>query len=373
MDFAFSQEQEALRDLARSIFTDHVTHERLRSLESNGDWFDSATWGELAQARLLGVAIPEEFGGSGLGLIELAILLEEVGRAVAPVPVLASLALGALPVQEFGTHEQQRKLLTGVATGDIILSAALTELGSRDPERPRMTARAGTDGSWRLDGIRTCVPAAELAHRIIVPAQTGDATAGLFIVDPHSSGVTIERQILTNGEPHGRLTLAGVTVEARDVLGNPREGMAMARWLAERATIAYCAMQVGVCDRALRMTAKYTSERKQFDQPIGSFQAVHQRAADAYIDLESIRLATWEAIYRSAVGLPIETSAAVAKFWAAEGGQRVAVAAQHLHGGIGVDIDYPLHRYFTWAKHIELTLGSAPEQLARLGARIAAG
>ena len=139
----------------------------------------------------------------------------------------------------------------------------------------------------------------------------------------------------------------------------------------ERATVAYCATQVGVCDRALRMTAAYTTERKQFDRPIATFQAVQQRAADAFIDLEAIRMPTWEAIYRLANGMPATEMVRIAKYWAADAGQRVAVATQHLHGGIGVDVDYPLHRYFAWAKHIELVLGPAPAQLAKIGAELA--
>jgi alkylation response protein AidB-like acyl-CoA dehydrogenase len=371
MNFAPTTEQEALRDLARTILADEVTHEHLKQLEERGEWFDEQAWTELGKARLLGIAVPEEFGGSGLGFVEVCLLLEEIGRAVAPVPVLPSLVLGALPVAELGNHGQKRALLSGVVSGDVILSAALIELGTATPELPLTTARR--DGtSWRLDGVKTCVPAAELAHRILVPARTGQATVGLFLVDPRGRGVTLERQILTNGEPHARMTLGGAVVAAADVLGDPMGDGTMLRWLLNRATVAYCVLQVGVCDRALRMAAEYTTGREQFGRPIASFQAVHQRAADAYIDVEAIRLSTWEAAWRLAEGLPADDHVRVAKFWAADGGQRAAVAAQHLHGGIGVDMDYPLHRYFVWAKHIELVLGGAMEQLAQLGIRIAA-
>jgi alkylation response protein AidB-like acyl-CoA dehydrogenase len=166
--------------------------------------------------------------------------------------------------------------------------------------------------------------------------------------------------------------LKGVRVGADDVVGDPAGGAAIVRWIVERATVAYCATQVGVCDRALRMTAAYTTERKQFDRPIATFQAVQQRAADAFIDLECIRMATWEAIYRLANDIDATEMVRIAKYWASDGGQRIAVATQHLHGGIGVDVDYPLHRYFIWAKHIELILGPAPAQLAKLGAELAA-
>ncbi len=186
---------------------------------------------------------------------------------------------------------------------------------------------------------------------------------------PAARAFASSRRCSTHGEPHGRLTLSGA---AGEPLGDPAAGAAVLAWLEPRAIVATCAVQLGVCDRALRMAATYTSEREQFGRAVGSFQAVHTRAADAYIDVECIRLSTWEAVDRLANDEPADDAVAIAKFWAAEGGQRVAVAAQHLHGGIGVDVDYPLHRYFLWAKHLELVLGCGTEHLARLGARMAA-
>jgi 3-oxocholest-4-en-26-oyl-CoA dehydrogenase beta subunit len=370
MDFDFSQDQDALRELARKIFGDHSTDERLKALKAAGTWHDDQTWKALAQASLLGVAIPEDFGGSGMGLVELGLLCEEVGRAVAQVPVVASLVLGALPVAEFGSAAQKKALLPGVAAGTTVLTAALIELANDDPARPTTKAvRAG--GGWTLDGGKIAVPAGDVAERVLVPASTGNGGVGVFLVDPKAPGVARETQVLTSGEPHVKLTLAGVKVGADDVLGDPATGETIVRWLVERATVAYCAVQLGVCEKALRMTAGYTTERKQFDRPIATFQAVQQRAADAYIDVETIRMATWEAIYRLATGAPATEMVRIAKYCASDGGQRVVVAAQHLHGGIGVDVDYPLHRYFWWAKQIELLFGSAPAQLARMGAELA--
>jgi len=255
-----------------------------------------------------------------------------------------------------------------VASGATILTAALVEVGAEDPTAPATTAQRD-GGDWRLEGIKTCVPAAPQAAAILVPAATGRGQVGLFLVEAGAPGMLVEPQILTNREVHGRVTLDGVT--AADVLGDPQDGRGIVAWLWQRALAGVCALQVGVCDRALRMMAEYTIGREQFDRSIASFQAVHQRAADAFIDLESMRLTAWEALYRLAEGLPADEALVIAKFWAAEAGQHVAVAAQHLHGGIGVDVDYPLHRYFVWSKHLELAFGAAPSQLARLGARLA--
>src|SRR5881628_2296067 len=349
MDFALTPEEEALRELARRILADHVTPERLALVEARDDWFDRAAWEALAQAQLLGTAIPEDSGGSGLGFLELCLVLEEVGRAVAPVPAWPTLVLGALPLARFGTSAQRAAFLPGVASGEVVLGAALVEPDADDPREPATAARR--DGArWRLDGTKTCVPAAHLAARVLVPARIAAGEPALFLVDPRGAGVRVERQTATNREPLGHLALA---------------------CLVERATVGLCALQVGVTDRALRMTAAYTAGREQFGRPIASFQAVQQRAADAYIDTEAIRLTTWQAAWRLAADRPARTEVAIAKFWASEAAHRVVYAAQHLHGGIGVDVDYPLHRYYLWSKQIELTLGSGKRQLARLGADLA--
>ncbi|HBZ72487.1 MAG TPA: acyl-CoA dehydrogenase [Deltaproteobacteria bacterium] len=370
MDFAYSEDQQSLRELARKILEDRATHERLKQVESSEDRVDRELWAELAKANLLGVAISEEHGGMGMGFLELCILLEEVGRTVAPVPAWATLVLGALPVSKFGSAEQQRRLLPAVVSGAALLSAALLEPGSDDLARPSTTARR-EGGVFRLEGTKLCVPAGPLARRILVPARTEGGGVGVFLLDPQAPGVTLERQHATNHEPQAKLTLEGAVVPAADLLGDPDSGAALVRWLEQHASAALCAIQVGVSERALRITAHYTTHREQFGRAIATFQAVGQRAADAYIDLEAIRLTMQQAVWRLAEGLPAEDAVAVAKFWASEGGHAVGYAAQHLHGGIGVDIDYPIHRYYLWSKQIELTLGCASRQLEQLGVRLA--
>jgi alkylation response protein AidB-like acyl-CoA dehydrogenase len=370
VDFSFSEEQEAVRDLAKQILEGQVTHERLKELEAGDERFDRKVWQELANAGLLGIALPESVGGSGQGFLAVALLLEQVGRTVAMVPVLPAVVMGALPIAEFGTDDQQQRYLPGAVSGDLVLTAALTEFGA-DPLRPVTTAQQSGDG-WILDGVKEEVPAGLAAEAVLVPASTPDGGIGIFIVDPKASGVTLERQDTTSGIPEARMTLSGVTVGEADVLVDPARGSDALEWIVERTTAALCATAVGVCEEALRMTAEYTKTREQFERPIATFQAVGQRAADAYIDTEAIRLTAWQAVWRLDADLQAAAEVAVAKFWAAEGGQRVVHAAQHLHGGMGVDRDYPLHRYFLWAKQIELTLGSETPQLRKLGAMLAA-
>jgi alkylation response protein AidB-like acyl-CoA dehydrogenase len=378
MDFTFTEEQETIANLARDLFERRATPDRLTELEAGMESgrvrYDEALWKELAAVDLLGTALPESVGGNGGGFVELGVLLAEIGWAVAPVPAYATLVLGADPIARHGTPEQQQRFLPDVVAGQRILTAGLAEPGRSDPRFPATTARL--DGSsWRLDGAKELVPAAELADTVLIPAQIADGKegsereVGLFLLAANADGVEIRPVKTTNREPHADVFLDGAAVSADDRLG----GDQLVDSVYTRALIGLCAIQLGVVDRALHIAAHYTTEREQFGRPIGSFQAVQQRMADAFIDVEAIRWTTWYAAWLAADGQPADRAARIAKFWAAEAGARVAATAQHVHGGIGIDITYPLHRYFLWAKHNELALGPASQQLARLGATYSEG
>jgi alkylation response protein AidB-like acyl-CoA dehydrogenase len=370
MDFRFTDDQQSIQHLARGLLEKEATVERLKAIEAGTEWFDRRLWSTLADAGLLGTAVPEAFGGMGFGIAELCMLLVEIGRAVAPVPALPALVLAGLTVAEFGTDAQRRRWLPPLAAGDAILTAALVDTGSASATRP--ATRAQKDGTaWVLHGTKQHVPAVDLAARVIVPAATADGVA-LFLVDPRAGGVRLSRHQTSTGEPLFTVECAGVRVDGEDVLGgDTRAGGEKAEWIAERARVATCALQVGVSERALEMTSRYVCERIQFGVPIGSFQAVQHRLADGYVDLEAMRWVMWRAAWRLATGQPAAREAAVAKFWAADGGARIANTAQHLHGGIGVDVDYPVHRYFLWTKALELSDGAATPQLVRLGRDLA--
>jgi len=366
MDFSFTEEQEAIAKLARQRFEVRATPERLTEIEAGEVRYDEALWKELAGADLLGIGLPEAIGGTGHGFLEVAVLLSEVGWSVAPVPAYATLALGADPIARYGSREQQERHLPGVIDGTHILTAGLMEPGRSDPTVPATTATLDGE-SWRLDGKKELVPAAQLADSVLVPAAMADGEVGLFVLDTAASGVEIQPVVTTNGEPHADLVMDAAQVAAEDRLGEPGRGLEIVLSLHARALVGLCAIQVGVAERALRMAAAYTTEREQFGRPIGSFQAVQQRMADAFIDVESIRWTTWHAAWLLGRGRSADREASIAKFWAAEAGARVAATAQQVHGGIGIDVSYPLFRYFLWAKHNELALGSASRHLARLG------
>jgi alkylation response protein AidB-like acyl-CoA dehydrogenase len=372
MDFSFSEEQEAVRELAGRIFTDLATHERLRDIEteSDGDYFDGKLWSELAAAGLLGIALPEEVGGAGLGFVETGLIVEAAGRTAAYVPVVEALAAAAPAIARFGTESQRQRWLPGVVGGDTVVTTALVELGGI-PTSPSVLAERDGD-SWVLTGAKACVPSGMIADAVLVPARVEPDSVAVFIVPTSAPAVTRERQVTNTGQPEAVLTLSATTVGPDALLGTVEEGRTVIEWLVQRTTAALSLAQAGAAAAALALTAEYTKTREQFGKPIATFQAVGQRAADAYVDTEAIRLTAWQAAWRIAEGLPADKEVAVAKFWAADGGQRVVHAAVHLHGGVGVDRDYPLHRYFLMTKHIELTLGGATDHLLQLGATLAA-
>jgi alkylation response protein AidB-like acyl-CoA dehydrogenase len=370
VDFSLSEEQTAVVEAAVKLFEGHLTDERRAEVSAGGEGFDRQLWSALAEANLLGLAVPEKFGGSGFGFGEISVLLEEAGRAAAPIPLWAALVLGGLPIAEFGTDEQKDRYLRALAAGETVLTAALLEVGT-EPERPLTTGRPLDGGGWLLDGTKICVPAGIVAGAYLIPARVGEEVA-VFVVDAGAEGLLVSRVETTTDTPEAHLELNGVRVESDAVLGDPARGAEILAWLRLRATSGLCSLMAGTCQAAVKLTASYAVTRKQFDRTIATFQAVGQRAADAYVDSEAVGITARQAAWRLSAGLPAEEQVAIAKFWAADGGQRVVHAAQHIHGGLGVDRSYPLHRYFLAAKQMELTLGGATANLLRLGAMMAA-
>lgn len=369
MDFSLSEEQIELRNLARQILVDQTSNEHLREIEAGEERFDAKLWADLAEAGLLGIGVSEAQGGMELGFESLCLLVEEVGRTVAPAPVLPVLVSGALAIDHFGNEEQKQRLLPGVVRGESFLAAGAIEPLNEDPMQPLTRAKQAGEGV-SLDGTKTCVPFADRATRVVA-AALHDEGIGLYLVDPNGAGVTLERQVSTAGEPQFQIKLEGATVAEEDILVAPGEGARALQWISQRTAAAHCAMAVGVVDRMTRMTAEYTAEREQFGVKIATFQAVGQRAANCYIDAECLRLTTQQAISLLNEDRDAEDEVTIAKMWAGDVCHRVSHAAQHLHGGIGVDRDYPLFRYCQWAKQLELAMGSTAQLTAKLGEGIA--
>jgi len=349
MDFSFTSDQQDLRELAAKILSDATTLERTKRVVAESDGFDRDLWGALAEAGIIGISMPESVGGAGLGFLETCIVLEEVGRSAAPIPALAVMALAAPALAQFGATDA----LDGVAAGTTIVTAALTEAVG-DAYAPSTAATGG-----KLTGEKVCVPAGLDAKAIVV-----SAIDGIYLVDTSASGVTLEREDTMLGAPMARLVL-------RDAQATKLAGAEGLTWLLERAMTAMSVMMSGASQSALELTATYVKEREQFGRAIATFQAVSQRTADTYINKEAIKLTAWQAAWRLDAGVPAAAQVDAAKYWAAQGGQDVLLAAHHLHGGVGVDRDYPLYRYFLLAKRLELDLGSETPTLMHLGELIA--
>jgi 3-oxocholest-4-en-26-oyl-CoA dehydrogenase beta subunit len=364
MDFTSSTEQDEAATLAADILRDRVTTQRHRDVEARGSRYDHALWQDLADAGLVSLHLPEEHGGAGLGLVELARVLVEVGRVLAPLP-LATHGAASLFLAEAGTAEQRRDWLPGAATGERGLTVALAEERSHLPARPTVVAErdGGNADQWRLTGTKVLVRGIELAGVALVTATTDDGPR-VFLLDPSEDGVTRTDGHSSDRDLVARLDLDGAAAE-------PVGGAEAVARLTQLVLVCACAEQLGVTEGALRLTAAYASSREQFGRPIGTFQAVRQRLADGYIDVLAQRLTLWQAVWRLAEGLPAEVEVATAKLWAADAGHELAHTTVHVHGGVGIDLDGEAHRYFTTAKRFEMLYGGATEQALAIGRALA--
>jgi 3-oxocholest-4-en-26-oyl-CoA dehydrogenase beta subunit len=366
MDFTPTPGQTDVAGLAAQILGDRCTPARLTQVEQGGDRFDRDLWRELGAAGLLGITLPEEYDGAGLGVLELTTLLVEAGKVVAPVP-LATHAVAAMTLAAWGDEEARSPWLRRAAAGDALLTVAVSEDGSVQPRPPRTTAERTADG-WTLTGTKTVVVAGAAADLLLVPATTTDGVI-LLAVPADAPGLSLTPQQVTDGDTCARLVLDGVRLPAAARLGSDGDAHG---WLLDHVDVALAALQLGICERALELTARYARTREQFGRPIGSFQAVSQRLADGFIDVQGLRLTLTEAAWRLSEGLPAESQVATARLWAADAGHALAHTTVHVHGGVGIDLDGPAHRYFTAAKRWEMALGGTTLAARAVGRVLAA-
>jgi 3-oxo-4-pregnene-20-carboxyl-CoA dehydrogenase alpha subunit len=337
MDFTLDQTQREIADLAGHI------------LGRAGERTEAEGWRAIVDGGLLGLALPERWGGDGLGLCEGAVVLTEVGRRAVPAPVLATLALGALPLARCGTRQQQEAFLPRVVKDGLVLTAALHEPSQPLPARPRTTARPDGD-VLVVTGTKITVPYADRADRVLVPVTLPGAGTGLLIIDPHAPGVSVTAGPSAGHEPHHRLSLDAVTVPVADLVGGGADGTAV-RDLYQVAVAAAAVTADGLLAGALALTAEHVAGRQQFGRPLATLQAVAQQIADVYVVSRALHLAAWSACWRLAEGRePADRSdsgpdPAVAAYWVAEQLRPALAVCHHLHGGLGLDQSYPLHRF----------------------------
>lgn len=364
VDFNLDETQREIADLAREVL---------------GREPDPATsWKALGRAGLLTLAVPEDLGGAGLGMLETAVVLAEVGRVTAAVPALETLALGVLPVARTGTDHQRRELLTAVADG-AVLTAALHEPSAPMPTAPRTAAAPQPDGDgWTVSGTVVGVRSAAEAHRVLVPASLGERGVGVLLVDPNAPGVSLAPTRSSAALPEATLRLDGVRVGRDGLLGADETGRVLAE-LYRSALVGACAVGDGVLAGALELTAAHLRTREQFGRPLATFQAVAQQVADVYLASRTLHLASLAACWAldsaaaDPAGNPVGNSDAdpdehsddieVAGYWLAEQALPALHTCQHLHGGLGMDIGYPLHRHYAWGRDLARFVGGVDHRL----------
>ncbi len=361
MDFKTTEASEDLGGLVRTITESVCTPERQRELDGLDERFDRQLWSKLIDADILSTTAPEALGGGGFGVLEEVAVQVALGRRLAAVPYLESVVLGAGALATFGSEALQQEWAAPAIRGEKVLTIALDGEMGEGPVR----AQGGADG-FTLTGTRTQVAFAASADAFLVPAET-DSGVAVFLVDAGESSVTVTALDTTGHGSVGGLELNGTAVGADRRIGGPE----VLDWLVTRHALGRSAYQLGVVERALELTAAYAREREQFDRPIGSFQAVSSRLADGYIDVKGLRLTLTQAAWRLSEDLPADIDVASAAFWAAEAGHRVAHTTVHVHGGVGIDVDHPVHRYFLAAKQTEFAVGGATGQLLRIGRELA--
>lgn len=361
MDFTRTDAAQDLSGLVATIVDAVCTPQHQRQLDGLDQRFDKTLWGKLIDADILSTAAPESVGGAGFGVLEQTAILTPLGRQVAAVPYLESVVLGAGALARFGSDRLRQDWAVPAVAGEKILTVALDGEWGQGP----VQATASDDG-FRLTGTRTQVPWGPIADAFLVAAET-NSSAKVFLVSADDPGVSITALETTGQGSAGEVDLAGVHLGADRVVGDGD----VLTWLIARRAVGLTAFQLGVLERSLELTAEYARTREQFDRPIGSFQAVSQRLADAYIDIKGLRLTLEQASWRLSEDLPADTEVATAAFWAAEAGHRVAHTTVHVHGGVGIDMDHQVHRYFITAKQTEFALGGATAGLLVIGRDLA--
>jgi alkylation response protein AidB-like acyl-CoA dehydrogenase len=346
------------------------------------DAYDSALWKELGRAGLLSLALPASLGGDELGVLDVATALTEVGQRAACVPALATLVLGVLPVVRWGDRDLQQVLLDGVASGDRVLTAAVREPSQVLPAAPATTAEmadgpgAATPGT--VSGVKIGVPYGAEADWVLVPASIESGGTGVVIVAKSAPGLSWQRTHSATGQPEYTLRLdrAPVSHVLGAVPGEAEAGLARAGGggrvltdLYQLATAGACCLADGAVAGALALTTAHLGSREQFGRPLATFQAAAEKIADVYITSRTLHLATLSACWRLETGCGAAADLDVAGYWLAEHAPAALRTCHHLHGGIGMDVTYPLHRYSSLVKDLVRFVGGADYRLGRLGAR----
>jgi alkylation response protein AidB-like acyl-CoA dehydrogenase len=357
MDLDFTEEQDMLRNLVRGLCSDVAPLTVVREMEDDPVGYPAELWKQLAELDLIGLLIPEEYGGSGMSMLEGAILYEELGRALAPIPHFVSAVMGAGVLLASGSDEQRSTWLPKIAAGEVILTTAWLEpdrgFGSKG-----IAATAVADGDgFVLHGAKRHVPFAAAADRIVVLARTGEGVedVDLFLVDPKADGVTLAQTFTIASDTQHDLTLDGVRVASGDRVGGAGTGWATWDQVMHDGIVLLAAQAIGGARFALDITVQYAKDREQFDKPLGAFQAISHYLADAKTAVDGGTLLVYEAAWARAEGRDIAKLAPMAKLFACQTYRDVTAMAQQVFGGVGFTLEYDIQLYFRRAKQLQIS------------------
>ena len=359
MKLTLTEEQEMLKKTARDFLADNCSKTLVKQMEESETGYFRELWQEMGELGWMGLAFPEKYGGGDMSFLDLAILLEEMGRACLPGPFFSTVILGGLSILDLGSEEQKQEYLPKLIRGEKIFTLALTEPGYHNYEASSVTVEAAPDdGNYTINGTKLFVPDAHIADYLLCVARTKPKDGiTIFLVDAKNPRINYTTLKTIAGDKLCEVVFDQMPIPKANILGRLNQGWSAVQKIIQRAAVGKCCEMVGNIQRVLEMTVDYAKERKQFDRPIGSFQAIQHYCADMATDVDSARFSTYQAAWMLSEGLPCTKEVAIAKAWIGEASQRVFALAHQIHGAIGATIEHDLHYYTRRAKAAELTFG----------------
>ncbi len=364
MDLGLTEPQEMLKKMARDFLTTECPKKLVREMEEDDKGYVPELWLKMAELGWQGLPFPEQYGGGGGSFLDLAVLLEEMGRACLPGPFFPTVVLAGFSVLEAGNEKQKKEFLPRVAGGDLIMTLALTEESGRYDAAAIDLPATPRDGSFLIEGRKMFVPDAHVSQWIVCVARTGKGQSpeegiGLFLVQNQASGVNCRVLPSLAKDKQCEVLFQQVSVPSDRFLGDPRAGWEPLARVLRRASIAKSVEMVGGAQQVLEMTVAYAKERVQFDRPIGGFQAVQHHCANMAIDIDVARYLSYLAAWKLDEGSPCIVEAAAAKAWTSDAYRRVSALGHQVHGAIGFTLDHDMQLYSRRAKAAEVAVGDA--------------
>ena len=366
MKLTLTEEQEMLKKTARDFLTDKCPKTFVTQMEESETGFSRELWNQMAELGWIGLAFPEKYGGGDMNFLDLAVLLEEMGRVCLPGPFFSTVVLGGLSILDVGSEEQKQEYLPKLIRGEKIFTLALNEPAlyltrGQNYDVSSVTAKAiPTASNYILNGTKLFVPDAQIADYLLCVTRTKPENgATIFMIDAKNPQINYTLLKSIAGDKLCEVVFAQMPVPEANILGQPEQQWSTVQKITERAAVAKCCEMVGNLQRVLEITLNYAKERKQFDRPIGSFQIIQHYCADMATDVDSARFSTYRAAWMLSEGLPCTKEVAVAKAWIGEASQRVIGLAHQIHGAIGATMEHELHHYTRRAKAGELAFGDA--------------